>query len=174
MLLVHFQKTVILILNIPTLIIMMIITQILTIHIQHQMMTRINTPILGHLILKLLQLNNGQSKPLLQYGLQLQLLSGQLQLLSGHLRLLNGQLHQLSSQLHQLSGRHHQLSGRHHQLSGQLQANLQHTLIEEMIQDLIETDHLFNRRFSEQRHFTYKFKRNKCAKYCLFDLINSN
>ena len=170
MLLVHFQKTVILILNIPTLIIMMIITQILTIHIQHQMMTRINTPILGHLILKLLQLNNGQSKPLLQYGLQLQLLSGHLQLLSGHLQLLSGhlqllsgQLHQLSSR-HQLSGRHHQLSGQHHQLSGQLQANLQHTLIEEMIQDLIETDHLFNRRFSEQRHFTYKFKRNKCAK----------
>ncbi len=173
MLLVHFQKTVILILNIPTLIIMMIITQILTIHIQHQMMTRINTPILGHLILKLLQLNNGQSKPLLQYGLQLQLLSGQLQLLSGQLQLLSGHLQLLSGQLHQLSSRH-QLSGRHHQLSGQLQANLQHTLIEEMIQDLIETDHLFNRRFSEQRHFTYKFKRNKCAKYCLFDLINSN
>ena len=167
MLLVHFQKTVILILIITILIITMIITQILTIHIQHQMMTRINTPILGHLILKLLQLNNGQSKPLLQYGLQLQLLSSHLQLLSGHLQLLSGQLHQLSSQLHQLSGRHHQLSG-------QLQANLQHTLIEEMIQDLIETDHLFNRRFSEQRHFTYKFKRNKCAKYCLFDLINSN
>ncbi len=163
MLLVHFQKTVILILNIPTLIIMMIITQILTIHIQHQMMTRINTPILGHLILKLLQLNNGQSKPLLQYGLQLQLLSGQLQLLSGQLQLLSGHLQLLSGQLHQLSSRH-QLSGRHHQLSGQLQANLQHTLIEEMIQDLIETDHLFNRRFSEQRHFTYKFKRNKCAK----------
>ena len=173
MLLVHFQKTVILILNIPTLIIMMIITQILTIHIQHQMMTRINTPILGHLILKLLQLNNGQSKPLLQYGLQLQLLSGQLQLLSGQLQLLSGHLQLLNGQLHQLSSRH-QLSGRHHQLSGQLQANLQHTLIEEMIQDLIETDHLFNRRFSEQRHFTYKFKRNKCAKYCLFDLINSN
>lgn len=173
MLLVHFQKTVILILNIPTLIIMMIITQILTIHIQHQMMTRINTPILGHLIMKLLQLNNGQSKPLLQYGLQLQLLSGQLQLLSGQLQLLSGHLQLLSGQLHQLSSRH-QLSGRHHQLSGQLQANLQHTLIEEMIQDLIETDHLFNRRFSEQRHFTYKFKRNKCAKYCLFDLINSN
>ena len=163
MLLVHFQKTVILILNIPTLIIMMIITQILTIHIQHQMMTRINTPILGHLILKLLQLNNGQSKPLLQYGLQLQLLSGQLQLLSGQLQLLSGHLQLLSGQLHQLSSRH-QLSGRHHQLSGQLQANLQHTLIEEMIQDLIETDHLFNRRFSEYRHFTYKFKRNKCAK----------
>lgn len=173
MLLVHFQKTVILILIIPTMIIMMIITQILTIHIQHQMMTRINTPILGHLILKLLQLNNGQSKPLLQYGLQLQLLSGQLQLLSGQLQLLSGHLQLLSGQLHQLSSRH-QLSGRHHQLSGQLQANLQHTLIEEMIQDLIETDHLFNRRFSEQRHFTYKFKRNKCAKYCLFDLINSN
>ena len=142
MLLVHFQKTVILILNIPTLIIMMIITQILTIHIQHQMMTRINTPILGHLILKLLQLNNGQIKPLLQYGLQLQLLSGHLQLLSGHLQLLSGQLHQLSSQLQQLSGRHHRLSG-------QLQANLQHTLIEEMIQDLIKTDHLFYRRHSE-------------------------
>ena len=163
MLLVHFQKTVILILNIPTLIIMMIITQILTIHIQHQMMTRINTPILGHLILKLLQLNNGQSKPLLQYGLQLQLLSGHLQLLSGHLQLLSGQLQLLSGQLHQLSSRH-QLSGRHHQLSGQLQANLQHTLIEEMIQDLIKTDQLFYRRYSEQRHFTYKFKRNKCAK----------
>jgi hypothetical protein len=112
------------------------------------MMTRINTPILGHLILKLLQLNNGQSKPLLQYGLQLQLLSGQLQLLSGQLQLLSGHLQLLSGQLHQLSSRH-QLSGRHHQLSGQLQANLQHTLIEEMIQDLIETDHLFNRRFSE-------------------------
>ncbi|MFN9903879.1 MAG: hypothetical protein ACK55Z_34910, partial [bacterium] len=117
------------------------------------MMTRINTPILGHLILKLLQLNNGQSKPLLQYGLQLQLLSGQLQLLSGqlqllsgHLQLLSGQLQLLSGQLHQLSSRH-QLSGRHHQLSGQLQANLQHTLIEEMIQDLIKTDQLFYRRY---------------------------
>ena len=166
MLLVHFQQTVILILNILTLMITMI-TQILTIQppLQlHQMMSGINTPILGHLILKLLQLNNGQSKPLLQYGLQLQLLSGHLQLLSGHLQLLSGHLQLLNGQLHQLSSQLHQLSGRHHQLSGQLQANLQHTLIEEMIQDLIETDHLFNRRFSEQRHFTYKFKRNKCAK----------
>ena len=151
MLLKYFQQMVLL-LNIPTTIIMMMLTlrlqqmnmmmltlrlqqmntMMLTLRLHHmnmmmliiqlqQMKLGINPPILGNLMLLLLQLHNGLIKPLLQNWLQPLLLSGQ--------------LHQLSCQLHQLSG--------------QLQAKLQHILIEKTMPDLINTDHLLYRRNSE-------------------------
>jgi hypothetical protein len=95
-------------------------TMMLIIKLQ-QMKLGINPPILGHMMLLLLQLHNGLIKPLLQNWLQPLLLSGQL----------------------------HQLSGQLHQLSGQLQAKLQHILIEKTMPDLINTDHLLYRRNSE-------------------------
>ena len=88
-------------------------TMMLIIQLQ-QMKLGINPPILGNLMLLLLQLHNGLIKPLLQNWLQPLLLSGQL-----------------------------------HQLSGQLQAKLQHILIEKTMPDLIKTDHLLYRRNSE-------------------------
>lgn len=143
MLLKFFQQMVIL-LMIP----MAIITMILKITLQfHTMMM-----MLGHLIIQLLLLHNGLIIPLtmiliIQFH---QMKLGINPPILGHLILQLLQLHNgLIRPLLQHGLQPLLLSGQLHQLSGQLQAKLQHILIEKMMLDLINTDHLLYRRNSE-------------------------